>query len=94
MTNVNRKAISGKIWLSDIRELYNLLVDDILFQSEAIIKTLGDFLGKQRFVYGLVIGEKGDLYTVLDIHDIIGSDEFSKKINGKTPRPGINGRGI
>jgi two-component system chemotaxis sensor kinase CheA len=61
------------------------VVDEILFESEAIIKTLGDFLGKQNFVYGMVIGEKGELNVVLDINDIINSDEFSKKIRVSAP---------
>ncbi len=57
-----------------------IVVDEIRCEAEVIIKELGPFLGKRRFVYGVVIGERGDLQTVLDLHDIVKSEEFSRKV--------------
>ncbi|HNX98914.1 MAG TPA: response regulator, partial [Candidatus Aminicenantes bacterium] len=57
-----------------------IVVDEIQCEAEVIIKELGSFLGKRRFVYGIVIGERGDLQTVLDLHDIVQSEEFSRKV--------------
>ncbi len=62
-----------------------LIVDEILYESEVIIKEPGKFLGKRKYVYGLVIGARGELHTVLDMHDIVESDEFSRKIKIITP---------
>lgn len=62
-----------------------IIVDDILHESEVIVKELGPFLGKRRFVYGMVIGERGELHIVLDIHDVVASEAFSKKIKILTP---------
>ena len=56
-----------------------IVVDAVEFESEVIIKELGPFLGKRRFVYGIVIGERGDLQIVLDLHDIVESDEFTSQ---------------
>jgi chemotaxis protein histidine kinase CheA len=57
-----------------------IVVDSIQSESEVIIKELGPFLGKRRFVYGIVIGERGDLQIVLDMHDIVQSEEFTRKV--------------
>lgn len=66
-----------------------IIVDQIMHESEVIIKDLGQFLGKRKYVYGMVIGERGELQTVLDIHDVAASDEFSRKIKILTPvKPG------
>ncbi|MCP5109146.1 MAG: hybrid sensor histidine kinase/response regulator [bacterium] len=62
-----------------------IIVDEILHEAEVIIKDPGRFLGKRKYVYGLVIGEKGELQTVLDVHDVALSDEFSRKIKILTP---------
>ncbi len=62
-----------------------IIVDEILHESEVIVKDLGRFLGKRKYVYGMVIGERGELVTVLDIHDVVASSEFSKKIKIITP---------
>lgn len=62
-----------------------IIVDCILHESEVIVKDLGSFIGKNRFVLGMVIGERGELQTVLDIHDVAASDEFSRKIKILTP---------
>jgi len=51
---------------------------------------LGPFLGKRKDVYGMVIGERGELLTVLDIHDVVASSEFSRKI--KILAPAISAR--
>ena len=57
-----------------------IIVDEILYESEVIIKDPGRFLGKCKYVHGMVIGERGELHIVLDIHDIVNSSAFSKKI--------------
>ncbi|MCP4157094.1 MAG: hybrid sensor histidine kinase/response regulator [bacterium] len=57
-----------------------IIVDEILYEDEVIVKDLGHFLGKRKYVYGMVIGERGELHIVLDVHDVVASDEFSKKI--------------
>ncbi|MCP4217889.1 MAG: response regulator [bacterium] len=62
-----------------------IIVDAILHESEAIIKDLGNFLGKRKYVYGMIIGDRGELHTVLDVHDLVGSEEFSRKIKIITP---------
>lgn len=62
-----------------------IIVDEILHESEVIVKDLGPFLGKRKYVYGMVIGERGELLTVLDIHDVVASGEFSRKIKIITP---------
>lgn len=62
-----------------------IIVDEIICEAEVIIKDLGKFLGKRKYVYGMVVGDKGELRIVLDIHDIVSSDEFSKKIKIISP---------
>lgn len=62
-----------------------IIVDEIMHESEVIVKDLGQFLGKRKYVYGMVIGERGELLTVLDIHDVVASSEFSRKIKIITP---------
>ncbi len=62
-----------------------IIVDDILHEGDVIVKDLGRFLGKRRFVYGMVIGERGELQIVLDIHDIVESEAFSRKVKIITP---------
>jgi two-component system chemotaxis sensor kinase CheA len=62
-----------------------ILVDDILHENEVIIKELGPFLGKRRFVFGVVIGERGELLTVLDLHDLASSAAFSRRIQAAGP---------
>ena len=57
-----------------------IIVDNILNESDVIIKGVGDFLGNSRFVYGMTVGEKGELQIVLDLHDLVESSEFFKKI--------------
>jgi two-component system chemotaxis sensor kinase CheA len=62
-----------------------IIVDQTMHESEVIIKDLGQFLGKRKYVYGMVIGERGELQTVLDIYDIAASAEFFRKIKIITP---------
>lgn len=62
-----------------------IIVDEILHEAEVIIKSPGRFLGKCKYVYGLVIGERGELHTVLDLHDVMASHAFSRKIKIITP---------
>jgi len=56
-----------------------LVVDQILNEDEVIIKECGPFLGKVKYVSGLIIAENGDLITVLDFYDLISSGEFARK---------------
>lgn len=57
-----------------------ILVDDILHENEVIIKELGPFLGKRRYVSGVLIGERGELFTVLDLHDVASLASFSRRL--------------
>ncbi len=56
-----------------------ILVEEILYEDEVIIKDCGKFLGKLKYVSGLIIAENGELITVLDMFDLVDSREFSKK---------------
>ncbi len=56
-----------------------ILVDEIRHESEVIVKDLGPFLGKRRFVSGVLIGERGELLTVLDLGDVASSAAFSRR---------------
>ncbi len=62
-----------------------ILVDNILYETNVIIKETGPLLGKLKYIFGLIIGNKGDIISVLDLHDLTESSEFSKKIKMITP---------
>jgi len=57
-----------------------ILVEDILHENEVIIKELGPFLGHRRCVSGVLIGERGELLTVLDLHEVASSAAFSRRL--------------
>ena len=56
-----------------------IIVDNILYEKDAIIKETGDFLGKQKFVYGIVIGERGELIIIIDMFDIDSYFSLNKR---------------
>ncbi len=57
-----------------------ILVENILHENEVIIKELGPFLGHRRGVSGVLIGERGELLTVLDLHEVASSAAFSRRL--------------
>jgi two-component system, chemotaxis family, sensor kinase CheA len=56
-----------------------LLVDSVLHENEVIIKELGPFLGKRRYVFGVIIDDRGRLLTVVDVNDILSAAIFSHR---------------
>jgi len=56
-----------------------IIVNNILYEKDAIIKETGDFLGKQKFVYGIVIGERGELIIIIDMFDIDSYFSLNKR---------------
>ena len=55
-----------------------LLLDEVIQETEAIVKETGPFLGKQLFVHGLTLNEKGEVVVVLDLYDLIAAENFDR----------------